>query len=313
MSPAEIIRHHEAKIHTLETQIISYQAELNTYQKRCEQYAQAYDTLQEQVKELLRHRFGKKSERFVDPENPQLSLLEDNSKFALADAQEETGTAVAAYSRKKKQNSVEKEIPRRIEIIPVCDTDKQCRCGACKTVIRYETKTLLDHQPAVFEILEQRREVVACPNGCDGEIITASAPLHILPKVKATEAFLAFLVVSKCDDRQPLYHLEKQLSERHGMDCSRQTMARWVIDLLAPLQLFIICAKTKSLTMMPPVVMRRRYKYYMNPAVRQKPNRMSIAYAVAHQINLLCFMITTTNCINLLLKIGSKDLVVICM
>src|SRR3546814_5078996 len=37
----------------------------------------------------------------------------------------------------------------------------------------------------------------------------------LLPKTKATEELLAFLVVSKLDDRQPLYHLENQLSERY--------------------------------------------------------------------------------------------------
>ena len=62
------------------------------------------------------------------------------------------------------------------------------------------------------------------------------APLHILPKTKATEEFLSFLVVSKLEDRQPLYHLEKQLNARFGVDCSRQTMANWVIGLMEPLQ-----------------------------------------------------------------------------
>ena len=53
---------------------------------------------------------------------------------------------------------------------------------------------------------------------------------------KATAEFLTFLIISKLDDRQPLYHLERQLSERHGIDCSRQTMARWLIDLMTPLR-----------------------------------------------------------------------------
>ena len=105
-----------------------------------------------------------------------------------------------------------------------------------ETVIRYETKESIHYQPCILEILEQRREVAVCPKGCDDSIITATAPLHVLPKIKATEAFLAFLVVSKLDDRQPLYHLEKQLSQRHGIDCSRQTMARWLIDLMTPLR-----------------------------------------------------------------------------
>ncbi len=78
--------------------------------------------------------------------------------------------------------------------------------------------------------------MVACPKGCDGAIITAPSPPHILLKVKATEEFLSFLIISKFDDRQPLYHLEKQLNERYAIDCSRETMARWLIDLVSPLQ-----------------------------------------------------------------------------
>jgi transposase len=126
----------------------------------------------------------------------------------------------------------------RIDIISVADVDKQCSCGIRKSVIRYESKRSIHHQPEILEIIEQRREVVACKNGCECEIVTAPTPPHVLPKVKATEEFLSFLVVSKLDDRQPLYHLEKQLSERHGIDCSRQTMARWLIDLMFPLQPF---------------------------------------------------------------------------
>ena len=131
---------------------------------------------------------------------------------------------------------MQKNLPVRIEIIPVNDADKQCACGACKTVIRYEIKNMVHYQPPVTEMIEQRREVVACQRGCEGEMITAPAPLHVLPKIKATEEFLSFLVVSKLDDRQPLYHLEKQLHQRYGIDCSRQTMARWLMELMAPLQ-----------------------------------------------------------------------------
>ena len=139
-----------------------------------------------------------------------------------------------AHTRKKKKK-INKEVPRRIVIIPLPDADKICSCGACKNIIRHETKEMLHYQAAVFEIVEQRREVAACPKGCDGSIITAPAPLQILPKIKATEELLSFLVVSKLDDRQPLYHLEKQLRERYGVDCSRQSMANWMIALMAPL------------------------------------------------------------------------------
>lgn len=219
--------------------IKKYENKISLLEKRCEQYAQAYDSLLAQIKGLQRHCFGKKSERYIDPEHPQLNLIDSNQdKFATAD--DAMGNAiddiqVTAHARKKKNKS-EKNIPVRIEVIPVADEQKQCACGKCKQVIRYETKRMVHHQKAVNEVIEQRREVVACMDGCDGEIVTAPAPLHVLPKVKATEEFLSFLVVSKLDDRQPLYHLEKQLRERYGIDCSRQTMARWLIDLIFPLR-----------------------------------------------------------------------------
>ena len=210
---------------------------LNTVQKRCEQYAQAYDSLLYQLRESLRQRFGKKSERFIDPESGQMDMFSSLERFAQAEAAGDTEEpiTIAAHTRKAKTKS-QKELPRRIEIVPLSEADKQCACGAHKTVIRYETKELLNYQPAVFEIVEQRREVAACSKGCDGQMVTAPAPLHVLPKAKATESLLAFLVVSKLDDRQPLYHLEKQLFERYGMDCSRQTMARWLIELMEPMQ-----------------------------------------------------------------------------
>lgn len=232
MTIEEILINHGIEVQSLQT-------ELNNSKKRCEQYEQAYDQLQRQVQELLRNRFGKKSERFIDPENNQLDLFQDNAAlFVSAEAagliiEDEATTPVRSC---KKKTSSKKELPRRIEIIHVNDKDKICSCGACKTIIRYEIKELLHYQPAVFEILEQRREVAACPKGCDGEIITAPAPLQVLPKIKATEELLAFLVVSKLDDRQPLYHLEKQLNERYGVDCSRQTMARWLVDLKVAMQ-----------------------------------------------------------------------------
>lgn len=214
-------------------------AELNLYKNRCDQYAQAYDSLLNQIKELQRHRFGKKSERYIDPEHPQKDFFDSHSDtFNTAETQGNAANEtvpVVAHAREKKTKS-DKNIPVRIEIIPVPEEQKQCACGKCKSVIRYETKQLLHHQKAIIEIIEQRREVVACTQGCENEIVISPAPQHVLPKVKATEEFLSFLVVSKLEDRQPLYHLEKQLHERHDIDCSRQSMARWMIDLMLPLQ-----------------------------------------------------------------------------
>jgi transposase len=72
-------------------------------------------------------------------------------------------TTAPAHKRKKRSKS-NKELPRRIVIVPVEEKDKQCACGQEKSVILYEVTEKLDYCPAILEIVEQRREVVACKN-----------------------------------------------------------------------------------------------------------------------------------------------------
>lgn len=76
MNSADIIQHHEENIRILEEKIISLEANNKLYQQRYEQYQEAYEQLKHLLNEFQRHRFGKKSERFIDDEsNPQINFL----------------------------------------------------------------------------------------------------------------------------------------------------------------------------------------------------------------------------------------------
>ena len=118
-----------------EKQILVHQSELNLYQKRCEQYEQAYEQMRQQLQELLRHRFGKKSERFIDDTDPfqQRSLFELPSVSAESsegdENNEEDKKIMITYERKVASKKSHQDLPRRIEIISVSDADKQCICG----------------------------------------------------------------------------------------------------------------------------------------------------------------------------------------
>ena len=215
----------------LRKQVALLSAELAEYKKRSDEYAAAYEQLKHQVRDLLRHRFGKKAERFVEGPNP----TEPDTAESNADEGEEEESLPKSN---KKPRKLLKPLETRTVIIPVPDADRVCACGCQKTVVSYENKKIIHYEPPVFEIVEQKREIMACPKGCDGAMVVAPAPLQALPKSKASESLLAFLVVSKLEDRQPLYHLEKQLRARYDIDCSRQTMARWVIELVDPLRPF---------------------------------------------------------------------------
>src|SRR3990167_5851860 len=123
MTPANIIALQEENIalkSMLQSQqefIQTQQVELENHKKRLEQYAQAYDQLQFHVKELLRNRFGRKSERYIETDSRQLSLFGDNT---IPDEPKEDETVtVPAHQRKKRKSNRNNELSRRIEIIPV--------------------------------------------------------------------------------------------------------------------------------------------------------------------------------------------------
>ncbi|MGB8000496.1 MAG: IS66 family transposase zinc-finger binding domain-containing protein, partial [Anaerobacillus sp.] len=182
------------------------------YQAQLEQAKQAYEQLQFAYKLLLRQRFGQKSERHIDSESRQLSLFEDDAFNQKQQDTDEPFITIEQHQRRKKTKvSFPEHLPRKEIIIQVNDEHRQCHCGLTKHCIGYETHEILNYIPAVYEIIEQKREKLACPKGCTGAIITAEQPQHILPKTKASESLLAHIVISKLQDRQPLYHLEKQL------------------------------------------------------------------------------------------------------
>ena len=211
-----------------------FQQENEALQKRVEQYKTAYELLNHQLQELRRYRFGKKSEKMVDVDNPQLSLFDNETEPAPTQTIElNDSMVVSEHTRKKKGKKDLSKLPREIRIISVNPEELYCGCGETKRVIRYEVKEMFHYKPSEFSIVEERREVVACPkNCCERAIQTAQAPKHILPKVKATEELLAATVVNKLHHRQPLYHLEKYTT-LSGI--TRETMARWQINLAPPL------------------------------------------------------------------------------
>ena len=68
------------------------------------------------------------------------------------------------------------------------------------------------------------KSLLNCEKKCgtqhgEKKIITAPKPLNILPKARITNP-LAHIIVSKLEDRQPYYHLEKQLESHASVGLS---------------------------------------------------------------------------------------------
>jgi transposase len=216
-------------------------SELNFYREKYQRAEQAYNQLLFYFKQFQRHRFGCKSERFKDGDLAQQGDLFGEfitDEFAQEEDDEDEDSKVisivAHKRRKKKANNFPADLPRKEVIIKA--KDRICSCGKEKVFMRYETTELLNHIPEIFEVIEQKREVLVCPDGCDGSIAIAENPPKVLPKIKVTESVLSHIIVSKLHDRQPLYHLEKKFSDRFGIDISRNNLARWFIETAQALQ-----------------------------------------------------------------------------
>jgi len=207
------------------------------YKKKSQQSEESYNQLLYAFKNFRRHRFGSKRERFVEI-TPQGDLfLKDTTTTSLKEEEKRDTKVVtiASYKRRKrKAKKFPKDFPRRTVIIPADKT--VCKCGKEKRLIRYEITELLDVEPIKYEIIEQKREIIGCPCGCQGSIVTAPNPVRILPKVKVTERVLSHIIISKLHDRQPFYHLEKKFFTQFGIDLSRETLARWFIETSKALQ-----------------------------------------------------------------------------
>ena len=233
----------ETKRQASEEQALRFEEKALRFEEQAKEYRAEYDRAIQAFLDSQRNRFGKRSERFVDEEGVQPSLFEapegQDSKSESEQATEQVEVLAHVRQKNRPKNQDASLIPTREVIIEVAEEDRTCDCGCQKEVIGHETTQRLNFQPAVFEILIEKREKLACRKGCDGSPVTATLPNRILPKCKATESLLSYIAVSKVLDRQPLYHLEKSIEQRYYWRIPRNTMARWMIQLSEKLQVLV--------------------------------------------------------------------------
>ena len=200
--------------------------------KQNEQLEEYNKRLAHLVMEFRKARFGKKSEK-LSPD--QLNLVFEELETALAEAetaQQNSETKTGAATAKPKTNAKRNlgHLPieyLRIEKI-IEPSDLLCPCGCGKPMIKIgEDRTeRLDITPASFRVIVTIRPKYAPPGNCDGKIVQAPAPAHLIEGALPTEALIAHVLVSKYADHLPLYR-QSQIYARSGIDLHRSTLAGW--------------------------------------------------------------------------------------
>jgi transposase len=181
------------------------------------------------IKELQRHRFGRRAER-LDPEQLALALEDLEQMLAAAEAateKDDTAPQKQAAPRRRANNrgALPLHLPREEIVIDVADKTCAC-CGGLKHRIGEDVSERLDVIPAQFKVIVTRRPKFAC-QACAGEVVQAPAPERLIENGIPTEALVAHVLVAKYADHAPLYR-QAQIYARQGITLDRSTLADWV-------------------------------------------------------------------------------------
>jgi transposase len=188
--------------------------------------------LEEQLNWFKKQIFGQKSERDVSHVNPNQLELEG---FEAIGKTEQQTKAVAAHTRRKPNRNgqesivLPKDLPVETVIIDIPEEQKICKeTGAPLVKIGEETTYKIAYKPGSFYLKEIIRPKYAHPKQEEKGILAAELPETFLPKCRADESFLAFILTKKFADHMPLYRICEGL-QRHGITISRKLLSQWVI------------------------------------------------------------------------------------
>ena len=175
--------------------------------------------------------YGTKAEVHIETESRQLvfnELEEEFSKSPSVPVEIETIT----YTRKKgrqKKKPFPGHLPRQEVIIDLTEGEKVCpHDGTALKEIGEDVVEKLKTVPAQSTIVVERTKKYACP--CCATYMAQPSCKSILPKTIATPELLSFLIFSKFFQALPFYRLE-ELYKLQGIELSRGTMARWLIQV----------------------------------------------------------------------------------
>ncbi len=186
------------------------------------------DRLAQIIKELQRHRFGRRAETLpLD----QLELgLEDVQQAEAAQAAETEKADPAARSetakrRRANRGSLPAHLPRVEVVVDVESMSCPCCSGELHR-IGEDVAERLDIIPAQLRVLVTRRPKYAC-RACEEGVVQAPAPARLIEGGLPTEATVAHVIVAKYADHLPLYR-QAQIYARQGVQLDRSTLADWV-------------------------------------------------------------------------------------
>jgi transposase len=215
-----------------------YEAEIACHREELAQKNTEIERLEEIVRLLRHHHFGKRSEKIKGGENQlELGIFNEVETEAVEVAEETPSVEVKAHRRRGKPKRIKlpADLPREDVVVDITEEEKHCPEGHELKLIGEDVSEQLDVIPAQVKVIRTIRKKYACPK-CEGHVKRAPLPKTAIPKSMAGAGLLAHIATSKYGDGLPLYRQE-HMWQRIGVDIPRATMASWMIkvgELLTP-------------------------------------------------------------------------------
>jgi transposase len=214
--------------------VAKLQAMVKALMSEKNEWQQERQSLLEQLKLAFDRQFAKRSEALKPYDEAQGDLFNEVECEAVKEEEVEVVTTTTTKKRGKRQ-PLPKTLPREVIELDLDDHEKQCAC--CQHSLHKigeDRCEKLEFSPAVLKVLEYVRPKYACRQ-CEktqdnSRIVQKPAPQSIIPKSFATESLLANIILGKYQYAMPLYRQES-LFTQSGIELSRTTMARWVIQV----------------------------------------------------------------------------------
>ena len=186
------------------------------------------ERLEQIIKELQRHRFGRRAETL--PEDQLLLGLEDVEQVTASGEAESEDAAAAKRTRRAAQRRTNRgSLPAHLPRIEMVVDIEDHTCPCCRTALHRigeDRSERLDIIPAQLRVLVVRRPKYAC-RACEEVVVQAPAPARLIEGGLPTEATVAQVLVAKYADHLPLYR-QAQIYARQGITLDRSTLADWV-------------------------------------------------------------------------------------
>jgi len=186
------------------------------------------ERLEQIIKELQRHRFGRRAETL--PEDQLLLGLEEVEQVVAAgEADAEKNDAAARTRRAAKRRLNRGALPAHLPRVEMVIDIENHACPSCRNELHRigeDVSERLDIVPAQFRVLVIRRPKYGC-RGCEEVVVQAAAPARLIEGGLPTDATVAHVLVAKYADHLPLYR-QAQIYARQGINLDRSTLADWV-------------------------------------------------------------------------------------